>query len=63
MLESIHYGKEFEVSTVFENLGTNEVKWTLEKLGESVNYNGELTNDGGKYQYQVLVNLFSQPQS
>jgi ATP-dependent protease ClpP protease subunit len=32
----------------YENLGTNEVKWTLEKLGESVNYNGELTNDGGK---------------
>jgi len=48
MPDSIHYGKEFEVSTVFENLGTNEVKWTLEKLGESVNYNGELTNDGGK---------------
>src|SRR5699024_2394115 len=48
MPDSIHYGKEFEVSTVSENLGTNEVKWTLEKLGESVNYNGELTNEGGK---------------
>src|SRR5699024_9266389 len=48
MPDSIHYGKEVEVSTVSKNLGTNEDKWTLEKLGESVNYNGELTNDGGK---------------
>ncbi len=48
MPDSIHYGKEFEVNAVSENLGTNEVKWTLEKLGESINYNGQLTNDGGK---------------
>ena len=48
MPDSIHYGKEFEVSTVSENLRTNEVKWTLEKIGELVNYNGVLTNNGGK---------------
>jgi ATP-dependent protease ClpP protease subunit len=48
----------------YENLGTNEVKWTLEKLGESVNYNGELTNDGGKISISdtaefTIVKLFS----
>ncbi|HZJ99952.1 MAG TPA: S-layer homology domain-containing protein [Tissierellaceae bacterium] len=48
MPDSIHYGREFEVKSASENLETNEVRWTLEKIGELANYNGELTNDGGK---------------
>ncbi|HHX12058.1 MAG TPA: S-layer homology domain-containing protein, partial [Clostridiales bacterium] len=48
MPESIHYGKEFEVETTSENLGNNEVQWTLEKISESASFSGELTNDGGK---------------
>ncbi|MBU5426966.1 S-layer homology domain-containing protein [Tissierella pigra] len=46
--DSIHYGRDFEVKTVSENLGTNKVRWTLEKIGELANFNGELTNTGGK---------------
>ncbi|MBZ2175621.1 S-layer homology domain-containing protein [Schnuerera sp. xch1] len=48
MPNSIHYGKEFEVKVDSKNLGTNKVKWTLEKTGEVVEYHGELTNEGGK---------------
>ena len=47
MPDSIHYGREFEVKAVSENLGTNKVRWTLEKTGETVDFNGELANEGG----------------
>ncbi|MBU5255185.1 S-layer homology domain-containing protein [Tissierella praeacuta] len=48
MPDSIHYGREFEVKAVSENLGTNKVRWTLEKTGKTVDFNGELANEGGK---------------
>ncbi len=48
MPESIHYGEEFEVKTTSENLGNNEVQWTLEKVSEPAFFRGELANDGGK---------------
>jgi hypothetical protein len=48
MPESIHYGKEFEIKTTSENLGNNEVQWTLEKVSEPASFGGELANDGGK---------------
>jgi hypothetical protein len=48
MPESIHYGKEFEVESTSENLGNNEVQWTLEKVSEPAPFSGELANDGGK---------------
>jgi len=48
MPNSIHYGREFEVKVDSKNLGTNKVRWTLEKIGEAVGFNGELTNEGGK---------------
>lgn len=48
MPDSIHYGREFEVKSTSVNLGTNKVRWTLEKIGELVNFNGELTNTGGE---------------
>ena len=44
---SIHYGREFEVKAVSNNLGNNKVRWTLEKISEAVDFNGELTNEGG----------------
>lgn len=47
MPSSIHYGREFEVKAISKDLGTNEVRWTLEKIGETVDFNGELTNEGG----------------
>jgi hypothetical protein len=48
MPESIHFGKTFEVETRSLNLDENQVKWTLEKTEESVEFEGELTNDGGE---------------
>ena len=47
MPNSIHYGREFEVKSVSKNLGTNKVGWALDKIGETVDFNGELTNEGG----------------
>jgi hypothetical protein len=47
MPESIHFGKTFEVETTSLNLGENQVKWTLEKAEEPVEFEGELANDGG----------------
>ncbi|WP_353095432.1 S-layer homology domain-containing protein [Tissierella praeacuta] len=48
MPDSIHYGREFEVKVDSKNLGANKVRWTLEKTGEVVGFNGELANEGGK---------------
>lgn len=48
MPDSIHYGREFEVKVDSKNLGANKVRWTLEKTGEAVGFNGELANEGGK---------------
>jgi hypothetical protein len=48
MPDSIHYGREFEVKVDSKNLGTNKVRWTLEKTGEAVDFSGELANEGGK---------------
>jgi len=48
MPESIPYGKAFEAETTSENLGNNEVQWTLEKVSEPASFGGELANAGGK---------------
>lgn len=47
MPNSIHFGREFEVKSNSKNLRNNKVIWTLERIGETVDYNGELTNEGG----------------
>ena len=48
MPESIHFGKTFEVETTSLKLDENQVKWTLEKAEEPVEFEGELATDGGE---------------
>lgn len=49
MPQTVHYGTEFEVATKdVRHIGSYAVVWTLQKDGNTGQYQGALSNDGGR---------------